>query len=433
VSFPILRALTGSPWLIHPDEVATYYSLVQALMQGKPVAETQEQPKIQVMAAAANVVQPYYADFSDTEIPKGSTALIPVSGPILKPVHFYRGWASSQLITQYVKQANANPNISHILFVIDSPGGMVDGTQTAAQAIAASEKPTLAFVDDGMAASAAYWLASAADEVWVSQQTDRVGSIGAYRTFMDASKYFEKLGVKVEDVYADQSSEKNQDYREAMKGNYKPMKEKVLNRMVDAFISAVKEYRGNRLNMKAGDPFKGATYMAEEALKIGLIDKVGTIEEALSYLQSKTNKLTKTESSMSLKNWFAKGGDEKTVAVDASELAELKADMQSAQKELETAQATSTDLAKKNAELAKQLEEAQASEKTAQEALAAAEKDRDEYKANAEKFGKQAGAAHSAPPKDKPEGGNAEEAKTEEEQFSAYSHNQEAINEIKNF
>ena len=435
MSFQLLRALKAGVWLIHPEEAQGYLPVVTAFMEGKPVAgllgaeeegEKSKGVETAVFAAGKVVRSSYYSDFSDPEIPEGSTALIPVAGPIMK-YGGYCGGASSERITQYVKQANANPNISNLLFKIDSPGGQVDGTQTAAQAIAASVKPTLAYVDDGMAASAAYWFASAADEVWVSQKTDRVGSIGAYRPFQDASKYYEKMGVVVEDVYADQSTEKNQDYREAMKGNFKPMKEQGLNPMVEAFISAVKENRGNRLNTKAGDPFKGALYMADEALAIGLIDKVGTFDEALSHLQSLSNQSnnSKTETSMSLKDWFAKAGDEKTVSVEASELATLKADMETAQSNLDAAEKANGLLQATNEQLSADLTAAQA-------ALAAAETARTEAQAKADKFGKQAGAAHTAPVKEKTEGGNAEAAKTEEEIFAGYAHNQEAIEKIKN-
>ena len=434
MSFEILRAVRSGNWLIDPEEAQSYFPLISDMLDRKLEGglsslgkEQSTPPPVQTSVLAGNVVRSnYYSDFSDPEIPKGSTAVIPVSGPILKFSSYYGGWASSARITQFVMQANANPNIANILFVFDTPGGMVYGTQTAADAISASTKPTLSFVDDGMAASAGYWLAAAAGEIWVSQKTDVVGSIGAYRSFMDASKYYEKLGVKMEEIYADQSTEKNQDYREAMKGNFKPMKEQGLNPIVDAFISAVKEYRGDRLNLKAGDPFKGATYMADEALAIGLIDKVGTIEEAIAHLQSKSNQSSnKPETSMSLKDWFAKAGDEKTVSVEASELATLKADMQAAQSNLEAAEKLTAELKASNEKLTTDLA-------TAQAALAAAEQSRNEWKEKAEKFGKQAGATHTEPVKEKVEGGNAETVKTEAEEFVSYAHNQEAFDKLKN-
>ena len=136
------------------------------------------------------------------------------------------GEMGSASIARYVKQAEANPHISAILFIMDGPGGMVSGTATLADAIYNCSKPTLSLIDDGMACSAHQWVAAAADETWITHSTCVMGSIGVYTSLADIKGFYEEQGLKIHEIYADQSSLKNKDFREAMNGNYSLLKEK---------------------------------------------------------------------------------------------------------------------------------------------------------------------------------------------------------------
>lgn len=107
-----------------------------------------------------------------------------------------------------------------------------------------------------------------------------IGSIGTLMSFQDFSAMFEKWGAKIYEIYADQSSEKNIDFRELMKGNEKPYKQH-LNNITDNFISTIKANYGEELK-DDGHVFKGKTYTSEEALKIGLVQEIGTINDALA-------------------------------------------------------------------------------------------------------------------------------------------------------
>ncbi len=80
--------------------------------------------------------------------------------------------------------AASNPNIAAIVLQIDSPGGEVSGTQQLADVIKSVQKPVVAFVD-GMMASAALWIGSAADEIIASTPQDIIGSIGTMMSFGD--------------------------------------------------------------------------------------------------------------------------------------------------------------------------------------------------------------------------------------------------------
>lgn len=213
------------------------------------------------------------------KLPKGSSVIVCVHGPITKADQ-YCGPVGSASIASFVEEIGSMPNISTIILDIDSPGGQVDGTQTLANAVKNSPKRTVAYINDGMACSAAYWIASAADEIYVSQKTDVVGSIGVYVTLADFKAYYEKLGLKIHEIYSNRSTEKNKDYLDALAGEYGPIKAD-LDFIADEFIAAVKANRPG-INLSAGDPFKGATYYADQAIEIGLIDGYASFDTIIN-------------------------------------------------------------------------------------------------------------------------------------------------------
>lgn len=225
---------------------------------------------------------------SFNEAPADSVAVVNISGPIMKSGGGC-GEPGAVHYTSWIKMANQSPNIKGILLQIDSPGGMVNGTQTLVDAIKASKKPIVAFIDDGTMASAATWIGTSALEVYASQKTDTIGSIGVYRTIYDYSGWLEKNGIKVHEIYAPQSTEKNKDYYEALKGKYEMAKEE-LALIADKFIESVKANREGKLDLSVADPFKGAMFDADKAIKMGLIDGYATIEEAVARVYELANK-----------------------------------------------------------------------------------------------------------------------------------------------
>jgi len=225
-------------------------------------------------------VMTYHGLKPNPNIPEGSVAIIPVSGPILK----YNGECGEPGSVQrigWLLDAERRQNISSTVIMIDSPGGQVDGTQSFANAIKNFSKPILGFVDDGMAASAAMWFLSATDEAYTSLESDQVGSIGVYTSILDFKGWLEMNGLKMHEIYAPQSTDKNKDYRDAMSGNYELVLED-LKAVADNFIKTVRTNRGDKAaaNQKAWD--SGKMFYAKEATSVGLIDGVKSFEQVIS-------------------------------------------------------------------------------------------------------------------------------------------------------
>lgn len=315
MSFKTISALLKGEWLIEPDFVQAHLHLIQNIFDGKTVGfEINIDKSNDVFALSSESTSKY--SFNDA--PKGSFAIIPINGPVLK--HDNCGAPGSMTRAAQVDAASNSDNISAIIFEFDCPGGMLAGTQTFADSIKNSKKPTIAFINDGIAGSAAYWLASQCDEIYVSRKTDQVGSIGVYREFINPSKYLKEKGIEHLRIYAPESSEKNEAFESAIKGDLKPM-EKDLSFLANTFINAVKEGRGSKLNLSAGDPFKGKMYFADDAIAIGLIDGIKTMDQVIERAVelSKPQQSNQTTTNMNTEKYTALNAVLGVATLEASE------------------------------------------------------------------------------------------------------------------
>ncbi|HRD54621.1 MAG TPA: hypothetical protein PKY96_18435, partial [Flavobacteriales bacterium] len=96
-----------------------------------------------------------------------------------------------------------------VVLNIDSPGGNGNAMNLMANQVERMRKPVVGLVSHGMACSAAYGIGSACDLMMTSGPMDEVGSIGTYVRLHDWSGADEKDGLKVHEIYATRSVEKN--------------------------------------------------------------------------------------------------------------------------------------------------------------------------------------------------------------------------------
>lgn len=283
MSKQLLLSLKRSFWLIDEQFVNDNIDLVQSFLNGNfdPTifSALKENNSFYAIDGAINagslVTRTRYSSF-DNALP-GSIAVIKVQGPILKSDNC--GDPGSMTQSQFIIDAANHSKIKGTILILDTPGGQVEGTQTAADAVAyhASKKPIISFVQDGMMASAGYWLGAAATKIIASHNTCMIGSIGVMAKLADSATQ-----PKAHIIYADQSSEKNKDFQDAMGGKYDALRQNILNPLAENFIGAIQAARSSKINLKAGDPYKGKLYMAYEALNIGLIDSIGTLEDCIA-------------------------------------------------------------------------------------------------------------------------------------------------------
>jgi signal peptide peptidase SppA len=131
-------------------------------------------------------------------IAEDGTGVIPVAGVIgknLTPIEKMTGAVDVTDIGDTIDDYATNPQVTRIAFQVSSPGGTVTGVEELANKVRNISKPTMAYSDTEMA-SAAYWIASAADKVVVSPSST-IGSIGVYLTIADMTEMAKAQGIKM--------------------------------------------------------------------------------------------------------------------------------------------------------------------------------------------------------------------------------------------
>jgi ClpP class serine protease len=268
-----LLEILSAHWLISPGEVVNYIPLLFSILNGNKISLEDFQDDIArnkpfSVSGITGLAGPN--DLSNPNLPENSVAVIPIQGVMT-------AWKSQDLM-QNITMAENNPSISSILFLVNSPGGMVFMTDLAAAAIKNTTLPTVAFVMN-MAASAAMWLTSAADKILVSSPMDSLGSIGTMTSYMDVNGFLkEKLGITIYDIYATKSTAKNEEVRALLAGDQGP----IVNRLDFAnelFHQAIQDNRGISPDSEV---FSGAIYHAQQAIEMGLADAITTIDDAVS-------------------------------------------------------------------------------------------------------------------------------------------------------
>jgi protease-4 len=174
-----------------------------------------------------------------------------------------------------------NDKVQSIILKVRSPGGMVNGVNSMVEAIvrAKSKKPVIAFIEDGMCASAAYYIACSCSHIMASKKLDLIGSIGTMCSFADFSKLYEKEGITLHEIYATKSTQKNKDYKDALKGDYKGITAQ-LDLLNEQFLATVQSFRPQ--TVKHQEVFTGAMFSATESIEKGLIDSIGTWQDCLN-------------------------------------------------------------------------------------------------------------------------------------------------------
>ncbi|MFZ4705440.1 MAG: S49 family peptidase [Bacteroidales bacterium] len=267
-----LLQLLSARWLIYRGEILSYLPLFYSFMNGNQsvlnFADDIARNKPYVISGT-NVVSSNQYDLTDNNIPENSVAIIPIMGVMVS-------WKTQELANNVLK-AQENPNISSILFMVNSPGGMVFYTDIAAQIIKDCPKPTVALVMN-MACSAAMWLVSACDQILLSSKLDVMGSIGVMLTFTDFNGFLkEKLGITVYDIYARKSEEKNHDLRQLLAGNEDPILDE-LDFTNQIFHNAIIENLGISADSEV---FKGGHYNAQKAIDLGLAHGFSSFPQAI--------------------------------------------------------------------------------------------------------------------------------------------------------
>lgn len=267
--------VSETPWLMQPKMLATVMAIVAERREG--YTPTQEELDERIGRRS----EPSGGSMSPVRV-------IDVLGPIIPRASLMgnlSGATSIESLQGEFRDALADPSVKTILFNIDSPGGSAQMVpEFAAEILAARGQKPIVAVANTDAASAAYYLASQADEVVVTPSGE-VGSIGVWTAHTDLSGSQEKAGMKTTLISAGK-------YK--IEGNpYEPLSEDAavyLQEQVDevyaGFVNAVAAGRGvDAATVKEGFG-EGRMIKAVKAVETGMADRVATFDETRARLES---------------------------------------------------------------------------------------------------------------------------------------------------
>ena len=213
----------------------------------------------------------------------GTTAVIDIQGTMTKAGSSLGGGGTVEA-RKAIRQANENKTVASIILRIDSPGGTVSGTADLAADVKATTKPIVAYVED-LCCSAAMWVASQCDQIFANNATALVGSIGTFMGLYDISKAFEKEGIRPILIKAG----------EFKGGGFPGMKitdaqvaewQKSIDEIQSQFTTGIAKGRGMSLSA-ASKLATGSCFMAQEAIRLRLIDGIKTFDEVVAGLRGR--------------------------------------------------------------------------------------------------------------------------------------------------
>lgn len=265
----VLNELYCRPWLITAGMHKQICAIVEAHVDGTAhaedgIAEMFDAPDEQ------DILQ-YYKD----------VAVVDVQGVIGRKVSKIEKSSGVTDVNDIASAlVGAAETADGIVMRYDTPGGTVTGVPELAMLIRdiGQDTPIVSYVD-GMAASAGYWLASQAHGI-VTTPSSTTGSIGVYMALLDSSRALEQEGYSMEVIKAGkykgigiQGTSLTAEQRNLLQGE--------VNQLHEMFKGAVKIGRGN-IN---DDLMQGQDFMGEDAVKLGLADTLGNLDEAVGLVQ----------------------------------------------------------------------------------------------------------------------------------------------------
>ncbi len=258
---------TSEPWAITETALQTILDIA---------ARENESPE----AVAAKLGRELQNTHRTTE--REGVALIPVTGPLFRYANIFTmisGATSYEMLAQDFIAAVENPDIHAILLDIDSPGGEVNGCAELASLIyeARGSKPIIAYAS-GDAASGAYWIASAADEIVVSE-TSGLGSIGVVGVYRKPRE--DKNGPQTIEIVSSQSPFKRLD-PESDDGRARLQAR--MDAMAEVFVTTIARNRGIDAPQVLERFGGGDVLIGAHAVTAGLADRIGSLEKLVSQL-----------------------------------------------------------------------------------------------------------------------------------------------------
>lgn len=265
----MLSSIRAQQWMIRPDAVQDY--ALSALEIGEKRADCEED----------DCLSDFFTKRTPAYIDSAGIGHIQIRGALVnKCPAIYERWSLATLYSTIITECQAmkQGGALGVVFHVDSPGGTVSGVIEAGDAIATIGIPSVTHCD-GMACSAAYWLASGTSLI-LATPSATVGNIGAIITWADCDEFWAQMGVEFKALTSEGADLKSTFHLEP-------------DAIQTAFLQESINDAGAlfREHVLAGRPyidpecFRAGWYSGQKAESLKLIDQIGDSNDAIDAIK----------------------------------------------------------------------------------------------------------------------------------------------------
>lgn len=206
--------------------------------------------------------------------------LFGMMAPRMNLMMMFSGGTSTQQLASQLDQLSANEDVRTIVLEVDSPGGVVTGTEELRQTIVRlTQSKRVVAIARGMATSAAYYVSAAATE-FLATPSSTIGSIGVYAIHREITKAAEDAGVTFRVFRAGELKAAGNPYEKLSEKFAKAMQDRI-DGPYRQFLAAVSKDRDISIEQIEKTFGQGSSFLAQQALDRQMIDGVAMIEDVI--------------------------------------------------------------------------------------------------------------------------------------------------------
>lgn len=241
--------------------------------------ETEKDKTIEEVLDKHTIALTKYATTLKPEKGRDQVAVLYASGTIM-PGESYSG-IQSEVYKKTIRDLKEDKNVKAVVLRVNSPGGSADASEEILYELRElrKEKPLIVSFGD-VAASGGYYIAMEADSIFANPNTI-TGSIGVLGMIPSVKKLVNNVGITTDYVNTNQNSD-------FLKTPFKPLSDSGIQTMTlmtesvyEIFVKHVMKARG--MTFEQVDAIGGGrVWSGEQAVKLGLVDRIGSLEDAIS-------------------------------------------------------------------------------------------------------------------------------------------------------
>ncbi len=222
--------------------------------------------------------------YSESLFPAGKIAVIGLEGILLdaeKPALLRPGEQPVVVLLEQLDKARRDPWVKAVVLRINSPGGAVTAAELMHHEVLRfkkSGKPVVVMMMD-VAASGGYYVACAADEIMACHSTV-TGSIGVIVQLFEVTGTMQKIGISADAIKSAPMKAAGSPF-EPLTPPERTMFQGIVDDLYGQFVAVVEAGRPKLSHDQVMAVADGRVFTADQALALGLIDRIGTMNGAI--------------------------------------------------------------------------------------------------------------------------------------------------------